>query len=129
MSEHTNNDITTLDENDVTLTAEVLEETIKSAINIDTEMGRVVSMTPKDGYQKKIELISEAKDMTTKEKLAAIDAAENKYEKDLSNNAEVFKSMMWHKVGLVLVCTAGVVLMGTSPEGRKIAKSILKLAA
>lgn len=129
MSEHTNNDITTLDENDVTLTAEVLEETIKSAINIDTEMGRVVSMTPKDGYQKKIELISEAKDMTTKEKLAAIDAAENKYAKDLSNNAEVFKSMMWHKVGLVLVCTAGVVLMGTSPEGRKIAKSILKLAA
>lgn len=129
MSEHTNNDITTLDENGVTLTAEVLEETIKSAINIDTEMGRVVSMTPKDGYQKKIELISEAKDMTTKEKLAAIDAAENKYTKDLSNNAEVFKSMMWHKVGLVLVCTAGVVLMGTSPEGRKIAKSILKLAA
>lgn len=129
MSEHTNNDITTLDENDVTLTAEVLEETIKSAITIDTEMGRVVSMTPKDGYQKKIELISEAKDMTTKEKLAAIDAAENKYAKDLSNNAEVFKSMMWHKVGLVLVCTAGVVLMGTSPEGRKIAKSILKLAA
>lgn len=129
MSEHTNNDITTLDENDVTLTAEVLEETIKSAINIDTEMGRVVSMTPKDGYQKKIELISEAKDMTTKEKLAAIDAAENKYAKDLSNNAEVFKSMMWHKVGLVLVCTAGVVLMGTSPEGRKIEKSILKLAA
>lgn len=129
MSEHTNNDITTLDENGVTLTAEVLEETIKSAINIDTEMGRVVSMTPKDGYQKKIELISEAKDMTTKEKLAAIDAAENKYAKDLSNNAEVFKSMMWHKVGLVLVCTAGVVLMGTSPEGRKIAKSILKLAA
>ena len=129
MSEHTNNDITTLDENDVTLTAEVLEETIKSAITIDTEMGRVVSMTPKDGYQKKIELISEAKDMTTKEKLAAIDAAENKYAKDLSNNAEVFKSMMWHKVGLVLVCTAGVVLMGTSPEGRKIEKSILKLAA
>lgn len=129
MSEHTNNDITTLDENDVTLTAEVLEETIKSAITIDTEMGRVVSMTPKDGYQKKIELIYEAKDMTTKEKLAAIDAAENKYAKDLSNNAEVFKSMMWHKVGLVLVCTAGVVLMGTSPEGRKIAKSILKLAA
>ena len=86
-------------------------------------------MTPKDGYQKKIELISEAKDMTTKEKLAAIDAAENKYAKDLSNNAEVFKSMMWHKVGLVLVCTAGVVLMGTSPEGRKIEKSILKLAA
>ena len=128
MSEHINNDITTLDENDVTLTAEALEETIKSAINIDTEMGRVVSMTPKDGYQKKIKLISEAKDMTTKEKLAAIDAAENKYAKDLSNNAEVFKSMMWHKVGLVLVCTAGVVLMGTSPEGRKIAKSILKLA-
>ena len=129
MSEHTNNDITTLDENDVTLTAEVLEETIKSAINIDTEMGRVVSMTPKDGYQKKIELISEAKDMTTKEKLAAIDAAENKYAKELSYIAEVFMSMMWHKVGLVVVCTAGVVLMGTSPEGRKIAKSILKLAA
>ena len=129
MSEHINNDITTLDENDVTLTAEALEETIKSAINIDTEMGRVVSMTPKDGYQKKIKLISEAKDMTTKEKLAAIDAAENKYAKDISNNEEDFKSMMWHKVGLVLVCTAGVVLMGTSPEGRKIAKSILKLAA
>lgn len=67
--------------------------------------------------------------MSTKEKIAAIDAAENKYAKDLSNNAEVCKGMMWHKVGLVLVCTAGVVLMGTMPEGRKIVKSVLKMVA
>lgn len=67
--------------------------------------------------------------MSTKEKVAAIDAVEDKFAKALSSNAEVCKEMMWHKVALVMVGTAGIVLIGTSPEGRKITKTILKLAA
>ena len=58
---------------------EVAEKIISSAVDISSETDRVVAMTPKDGYQKKIELISEADDLSTKEKIKAIDDAETKY--------------------------------------------------
>lgn len=108
---------------------EVAEKAIASAVDVSFETERVMTMTPKDGYQKKIELISVADDLSTKEKIKAIDEAENKYSQDLAANAEVCKGMMWAKTGFVLTCMAGTVLMIASPEGRKIAKSILKLIA
>ena len=108
---------------------EVAEKIISSAVDISSETDRVVAMTPKDGYQKKIELISEADDLSTKEKIKAIDDAETKYAQDLAANAEVCKGMMWTKVGIILTCVAGVVLMVATPEGRKIAKAIIKFAA
>lgn len=108
---------------------DVAEKVITSAMDVSSETDRVVSMTPKDGYQKKLDLISAAEDMSTKEKIKAIDEAENKYSQDLAANAEMCKGMMWAKTGLILTCVAGTVLMVASPEGRKIAKSILKLVA
>lgn len=102
---------------------------VESAMDISEDTKRIIEMTPKDGYQKKLELISAAQDMSTPEKLAAIDAAEDKYAQDLANNADMYKGMMWTKVGLVLTCTAGIVLMISSPEGRKVAKAILKMVA
>lgn len=115
---------------------EVIEKTfdaagkvIENALDVSTEMDKVITMTPKDGYQKKLELISSAEDMSTKEKIKAIDDAEDKYASDLAQNSEMCKGMMWAKAGLIISCTAGVVLMVASPEGRKIAKSILKAVA
>ncbi len=108
---------------------EAAEKIISSAVDISSETDRVVSMTPKDGYQKKIELISEANDLSTKEKIKAIDDAVTKYAQDLAANAEVCKGMMWTKVGLILTGVAGVVLIVATLEGRKIAKAIIKLAA
>ncbi len=102
---------------------------VESALDISEDTKRIIEMTPKDGYQKKLELISAAQDMSTPEKLAAIDAAEDKYAQDLANNADMYKGMMWTKVGLVLTCTAGIVLMISAPEGRKVAKAILKMVA
>lgn len=108
---------------------EVAEKAISAAMDISSETERVMTMTPKDGYQKKIELISSADDLSTKEKIKAIDEAEDKYSRDLAANAEMCKGMMWAKTGFILTCIAGSVLMVASPEGRKIAKSILKLVA
>ncbi|MCR4946060.1 MAG: hypothetical protein K5929_03845, partial [Lachnospiraceae bacterium] len=88
-----------------------------------------ISMTPKDGYQKKIELISEAEDMTTEEKTQAIDAAENKYAEDLEKSFELLDKMKWSNVGIALVFTAGFVLMVSSPDCRRIAKSFMKIVA
>lgn len=102
---------------------------IENALDVSTEMDKVITMTPKDGYQKKLELISSAEDMSTKEKIKAIDDAEDKYASDLAQNSEMCKGVMWAKAGLIISCTAGVVLMVASPEGRKIAKSILKAVA
>lgn len=109
--------------------SDVLENVVKDAADISKEMDRVITMTPKDGYQKKIDLIVHAEDLSTKEKIEAIDAAENKYVQDLSESAELCKDMMWTKVALVLACSAGIVLMASTPGGRKFAKSILKAVA
>lgn len=101
----------------------------ESALDISEDTRRIIEMTPKDGFQKKLELITAAQDMSTPEKLAAIDAAEDKYAQDLANNADLYRGMMWTKVGLVLTCTAGIVLMISSPDGRKVARAILKMVA
>ena len=102
---------------------------VEAAMDISADTNRIIEMTPKDGYQKKLEIIFSAQDMSTQEKLDAIDAAEDKYARDLNTNAEMYKGVMWTKVGLVLTCTAGIVLMVSSPEGRKLARTILKLVA
>ncbi len=102
---------------------------IENTINVLSETEKVLSMTPKDGYHKKIDLISNDETMSTEEKIKAIDAAEDKYASDLEKNAEVFTGMMWAKAGAILLCTAAVVLMVTTPEGGKIAKSVIKLVA
>ena len=106
-----------------------ISNTTSKVLDITEEAARVVSMTPKDGYQKKLELISAAEDMNTKEKLKAIDDAENKYAQDLSNTAELCKGIMWTKVCLFIGCTAGLVFMVSTPEGRKMAKSFLDKVA
>ena len=103
----------------------VAEKIICHAVDISSDTDRIVAITPKDGYQKKIELISAANDLSTKEKIQAIDYAENKYAQDLAANADMYKGMMWAKVGFILTGVAGVVFMVSTPEGRKIAKSIL----
>lgn len=113
----------------VDFTADMIERTIKTAMDISPEMNRVVAITPSNGYQAKIDLITKASDMSTAEKIAAINAAENKYTQDLAENAELYKGIMRAKVGLALTCTAGVILMVASPEGRRIARSIFKSVA
>ena len=50
-------------------------EAAESALDISEDTRRIIEMTPKDGFQKKLELITAAQDMSTPEKLAAIDAA------------------------------------------------------
>lgn len=103
-----------------------LEKTIEKTMDISKETEWIVSMTPKDGYQKKIELISKADDMSTQEKLKAIDSAEDKYARDLEKNSDMCAKMLWIKAGLFLICTAGTVLMVSSPNGKKVAQQILK---
>ena len=103
-----------------------IEKMVTAALNVEADIDKVVSITPKDGYAKKIELISNAEDLSTNEKIAAIDAAENKYASDLEKNAELYQGVAWRKVGTTLACAAGLVLMLTTPEGKKIAKNILK---
>lgn len=98
-------------------------------MDISSETECVMTMTPKDGYQKKVELISTADDLSTKEKIKAIDEAEDKYSRDLAVNAEMYKGMMWAKTEIILTCVAGTVLMIVSPEGRKIAKAVLEMVA
>ncbi len=103
-----------------------LQETVSKATDISADIDKIISITSKSGYDKKIELITDADDLTTKEKIAAINEAEDKYSQDIAENAETYSKLLWTKVGVVLCVTAGVVLMVSSPSGRKIAKSLMK---
>jgi hypothetical protein len=121
-------DATEID-NEVHSLVDEIGNTTSKVLDISEDAKRVVSMTPKDGYQMKLGLISAAEDMSTKEKLKAIDEAENKYAQDLSNTAELCKGIMWTKVCLFVGCTAGLVFMVSTPEGKKMAKTFLDKVA
>lgn len=106
-----------------------LQETVAKATDVSSDIDKIISITHKSGYEKKIEIIVAADDLTTKEKLAAINEAEDKYSQDFADNAETYSRILWTKVGAVLGVTAGIVLMVSSPSGRKVAKNILKNVA
>ena len=107
----------------------VVEKYVEKTKNVSKDMELVISMTPKDGYQKKIELISEAEDMTTEEKTQAIDAAENKYAEDLEKSFELLDKVRWSNVIIILLCAAGIALTAYSPSGRRITREILRVVA
>ena len=116
--------------------SEINMDTVKRFINgldkvtdISKETDQILSMTPRDGYHKKIDLIANADDMTTQEKIKAIDAAEDKFASDLKREAEVCSDMIWVKVGATLICVAGIVVLASSPVGGHIVDNMFKSIA
>ena len=118
-----------LDNESVGLLADAIGKSVENSIDVSKDTERILLMTPKDGYQKKIELISEADDMSTQEKIKAIDEAEEKYAQGLDRNSELYSKIRWTKVGVFFTCTACLILMIASPEGKRIVKSVSKFVA
>lgn len=102
---------------------------IKSAVDVSAEATTIMSMTPKDGYQKKLDLIYRAEDMSTKEKIQAISQAEDKYAQDLERTSDLCKTLMWVKAGVIFTICVGSVVALKSPEGQKIVTNVLKKIA
>lgn len=115
--------------NQVAKAVEVATNAAKVVMNVEPEMEHVVGMTPKDGYQKKLELISNAPDMSTREKIAAIDAAEDKYANDIARNTHLVNETRWSKTGTVVVSIVVILIAASTPTGRNIGKAILKAVA
>ena len=109
-----------MDEDVSEQTVGILERTVISALDISTEAATILSMTPRDGYQKKLDLIYAAKDLSTKEKLEEISRAEDKYAQDLEHNAETCKGIMWAKAGSIVFVIAGGAYAATTENGKKL---------
>ena len=105
------------------------EAIIKSAVDISAETTTIMTMTPKDGYLKKLDLIYSAEDMSTKEKIQAISHAEDKYAQDIERTSELCKGLMWVKAGVIFTICVGSVVALKSPEGQKIVTNALKKIA
>lgn len=105
------------------------EAIIKSAVDISAETTTIMTMTPKDGYLKKLDLIYSAEDMSTKEKIQAISHAEDKYAQDLERTSELCKGLMWVKAGVIFTICVGSVVALKSSEGQKIVTNALKKIA
>lgn len=99
-----------------------------SVLDISKETATILSMTPRDGYQKKLDLIYSAKDLSTKEKLEEICRAEDKYAQDLERNVETCKGIMWVKAGIIVFVIAGGAYAATTENGKKIVRSLFKIA-
>lgn len=101
------------------------ERVIKNTLDISVETNVVLSMTPKDGYEKKLDLIYSAEDMSTEKKLLEIEKIEKEYAERLEQNAELCKDIMWKKVGMVLTLVSGSIYFVTSEKGQKVIKNVL----
>ena len=101
----------------------------KNTLDISAEAETVLSFASQDSYKKKIELISAANDMTTAEKLEAINQAEERRLHDIRSGVETCKELMWNRYLLVFSCLTGIALLVTSPEGSKALKSVFKRVA
>lgn len=110
------------------ITAKATEIAARTEIEISKDTESILSMVPKDGFDKKIDLICSDEDMSTAEKLRAIDAAENKRLLDIEKATEVYKGMMVVKAGVVVSVIVGTVALA-SPEGRRLLKSAFEKAA
>jgi len=93
---------------------------VRATLDVSVEIGTILTMTPKDGYQKKLDLICSAEDLSTKEKIQEISRAEDKYQQDLGRNAEIYKGVMWVKASVVLLVIVGGLYFSARPEGKKV---------
>ena len=104
------------------ITAKAAEITVRTAMDMSKETESILSMVTKDGFDKKIDIICSDEDMSTTEKLKAIDAAEDKRLRDVEKVTEVYKGMMVVKAGVVVSVIVGTIALA-SPEGRRLLKS------
>lgn len=102
------------------------EAAVKSTVDISREVSTILRMTPIDGYQKKLDLIYRAADMSTMEKIRAIDHAEDKYAQDLQRTEEMCEKIVWAKVGVALVVVVGGLYLCGSQDGRKLVSNLWK---
>ena len=109
------------------ITAKAAEITVRTAMDMSKETESILSMVTKDGFDKKIDIICSDEDMSTTEKLKAIDAAEDKRLRDVEKVTEVYKGMMVVKAGVVVSVIVGTIALA-SPEGRRLLKSAFEKA-
>lgn len=110
------------------ITAKAAEIAVRTTMDMSKETESILSMVKKDGFDKKIDLICSDEDMTTAEKLKAIDAAEDKRLRDVEKATEVYKGIMVVKAGVVVSVVVGTIALA-SPEGRRLIKSVVAKAA
>ena len=93
------------------------------------DVDSVLKMTSEKGFDRKIQLISNADDMSTEEKILAINNAEDKRQLDIEKNAETYNKIIWTKAGAKVLIIATSVAVITSPKGRRVIKTMFEKVA
>ena len=102
----------------------VFSEIIKCGMDVDSVVENAETMTSKNAYEKKLETIQNAEDLSTKEKLEEYEKADAAYNQKKENNVEVLCKVQTHRIKLLIGAFAGFCILMT-PEGRNIAKELL----
>ena len=103
-------------------------EAVKASLNVADDRGSVLALIPDDSYKKKLEMIEKAPDLSTAEKLAALEHAENKRLADLQQGTEIHKDLLWNKTSIILTVSAGLALI-LAPGGAKLLQKTIKRCA
>ena len=106
--------------------AEICAKIVPDALG---EKEFVLSFAPTDGYKKKLDLIFAAEDMSTIEKIEAIERTEEQRATDLRNGVNTYKSIVWNRYLLVFSCVAGAIILASTPEGNKVLRTVFKCVA
>ncbi len=101
----------------------------KVALDISGDQEAILAFASQDSYKKRIEIIASAEDMTTKEKLEALNQADDRFAQDVQRSAETCRNIAWNRYLLLFSCLTGVVLLASSPEGSKAIRTVFKRIA
>lgn len=117
------------DSNGVLTEAKIIPKSIvEGPIDAVEDMKAILAMTSIEGFDKKIELICNAEDMSTREKIQAINNAEDKRLQDLSKNIDNYCKTIIIKAGTKIFVIIGLAAFAY-PQGRKVVKCVLEKAA
>ena len=106
----------------------IATEAVNVSLNVAEDRASVLTLVPDDSFNKKLTLIEQAQDLSTAEKLAAMEQAENKRLTDLQQGAEIHKDLTRNRAWIILTIGAGLLLL-VAPGGVKLLHDALKKSA
>ena len=106
----------------------IATEAVNVSLNVAEDRASVLTLVPDDSFNKKLTLIEQAQDLSTAEKLAAMEQAENKRLTDMQQGAEIHKDLTRNRVWIILTIGAGLLLL-VAPGGVKLLHDALKKSA
>ena len=103
------------------------ERAFEYAIDTSADLEAIEELTSTEGFHLKLEIIQQAEDMSSQEKLDAISEAEDKLATDKERSAKLHMWLIAKKIVFAVVVVGGTVALANSPVGQKTIKGVSRM--